>query len=214
MKKKIYAVKNGRKTGIFNEWQKCFEQTDKYPDAKFQSFEYHSDFEESPENVVGSLRYAIKEAEEFMEDLVYLGESADCLEDVSWAENGFLPFGNKEETEPDPFSDQYGEEEEAIEDRDKNLQNMLMGSWKIKYWKTAADMKKCVEIIRCGPNAEKRTAASNLKRHLQRCLEDRNLDDLTVIYRGLRENNAIGYNPAAVAKFVTRMSNRYPPPKS
>ena len=30
LKKMIYAIKNGRKTGIFNEWLKCSEQTNKY----------------------------------------------------------------------------------------------------------------------------------------------------------------------------------------
>ena len=66
MKKKIYAVKSGRKTGIFNEWQKCLEQIHKYPNEKFQGFEYCSELEEEPENVPGSLRYAIKEAKEFL----------------------------------------------------------------------------------------------------------------------------------------------------
>ena len=83
MKKIIYAVKRGRKTGIFNEWLKCFEQINKYSNAKFRRFEYRGEFEKEPEEVPGSLRYAIKEAETFLGDLVYLGESADYLEDKS-----------------------------------------------------------------------------------------------------------------------------------
>lgn len=94
-KKKIYAVKSGRKTGIFNEYSKCSEQIDKYPNAKFHGFEYRSELGDESEDVSGSLRYAIKEAEKFLGDLVYLGESADYLKDVSWVEDGFLPFGNK-----------------------------------------------------------------------------------------------------------------------
>ena len=75
------------------------------------------------------------------------------------------------------------------------------------------DMKKCVLLIKHGRSiTEKRIAASNLKRHLERCLEDMNLSDLTAIYKGLKEDNDIGYNPPAVAQFVTRLANRYPKP--
>lgn len=240
MKKKIYAVKSGRKTGIFNEWQKCREQVDKHPNGEFLSFEYRSDLEGEPEDVPESLRYAIKEAKEFLEDLVYLGESGDCLEDVSWVEEGFLPFGNKPEAESsEVFSDKRGgmayadeediEEFEDVEDFEdaedfeeeldewsidnRSALDEQMESWEIEYWKIAEDMKKCIELIKCGrSNAEKRTAASDLKRHLERCLDDMELNDLTLIYRGLKENNVIGYDPPAVAKFVGRMLNRYPKP--
>lgn len=223
MKKKIYAVKSGRKTGIFNEWEKCREQVNKYPNEEYLSFGYLSDFEEEPEDMQGSLRYAIKEAKEFLGDLVYLGECADCLEDVSWVEDGFLPFGNKPEAEsPEVFSDE-NEEEEDIEDFDeepderfidnRNTYDGQRKAWGIEYWKIAEDMEKCIELIKFGrSDTEKRNAASNLKRHLEKCLDDRNLSDLTAIYRGLREDNAIGYNPPAVARFVGRMANRYPKP--
>ena len=56
MKKMIYAVKRGRKTGIFNEWLKCSEQTNKYPNSKFRRFEYRSELENEAEDVPGSLR--------------------------------------------------------------------------------------------------------------------------------------------------------------
>ncbi len=221
MKKKIYAVKSGRKTGIFKEWQKCLEQTNKYPNVKFQGFEYRSELEGEPENVPGSLRYAIKEAKEFLGDLVYLGESADCLEDVNWAEDGFLPFGNKPEAErPEFFSDESGEDEEDMDQEPDewlidsgNTPDAPAESWETEYWKIAEDMKKCVELIKHGRSVtEKKIAASNLRRHLERCLDDMNLSDLTAIYKGLREDNVIGYNPPAVARFVTRMANRYPKP--
>ena len=75
MKKMIYAVKRGRKTGIFNEWSKCSKQTNRYSNTKFCRFEYRSELEEESEDVPGSLRYAIKEAEAFLGDLVYLGDS-------------------------------------------------------------------------------------------------------------------------------------------
>lgn len=207
MKKMIYAVKSGRKTGIFNGWQKCSEQTDKFPNAEFRRFEYQSELEKEPEDVPGSLRYAVKEAEEYLGELVYLGESADYLEDRSWVEDGFLPFGGEPEAE-----DVDEEYDEWLANR-KNALETPVESWGIEYWKIALDMKKCVDIIMHGRfDTERKTAASNLKRHLERCALDVNLSDLTAIYRNLREENAIGYNPKAVARFVTRMANRYPKP--
>ena len=38
MKHKVYAVKNGRKTGIFPTWEECEKQVAGYPGAKFKSF--------------------------------------------------------------------------------------------------------------------------------------------------------------------------------
>ncbi len=224
MKKMIYAVKQGRKTGIFNDWWKCSAQTDKYSNAKFRRFEYGRGLEQEAEDVPGSLRYAIKEAVDFLGDLVYLGGYADYLEDESWKEEGFLPFGDASEVEePEFFSDESEEDEEDIGDFDEEPDEWLIDdrnplgeqteSWEIEYWKIAEDMKKCVMIIQYGhSDTEKITAASDLKTHLERCLDDRNLTDLTAIYRRLRENNAIGYDPPAVAEFVTRMVNRYPKP--
>ena len=219
MKKMIYAVKSGRKTGIFNEWLKCSEQTNKYPNAKFRRFEYRSELEEEAEDVPGSLRYAIKEAEKFLGDLVYLGESADYLEDGSWEKYGFLPFGNESEADnPELFSDMREREEEDIEDLDEEFDKWIAANrgknaGSTEYWAIAEDMKKCVNIIRSKQNDQARkTAATKLKKHLVKCLSDVNLSELTAIYKNLEEENAIGYNPSAVARFVERMANRYPKP--
>lgn len=38
-KNKYYAVKNGRKTGIFLSWRECQEQINQYPNQKFKAFE-------------------------------------------------------------------------------------------------------------------------------------------------------------------------------
>ena len=35
---KVYAVKEGRETGIFKTWDECAKQVQKYPGAKFKSF--------------------------------------------------------------------------------------------------------------------------------------------------------------------------------
>lgn len=216
MKKMIYAVKSGRRTGIFNEWLKCSEQTNGYSNAKFHRFEYRSELEYEAEDVPGSLRYAIKEAEKFLGNLVYLGESADYLEDVCWKDDGFLPFGNASDAEnPEVFFDTGEQEEEDIEEEydkwvDANREKCIGPT---EYWVLAEDMKNCINTIRSKQNdSAKKLAATNLKKHLKRCLFDENLSELTDIYKNMKEENAIGYNPCAVADFVNRMVNRYPKP--
>lgn len=42
-KKKIYAVMQGRKTGIFKTYDECKEQVTGYPNAIFKSFENEED---------------------------------------------------------------------------------------------------------------------------------------------------------------------------
>lgn len=224
MKRMIYAVKNGRKTGIFNEWLKCSEQTDRYPNSKFRRFIYRNELEDEPEDVPGSLRYAIKEAEEYLKGLVYLGESADYLEDASWEEDGFLPFGDKDEAENlEIFPDQIEgeeEEEEDIEDIDESFDKWLAENRNtldipVGYWKTAEDMMEYIRIIReSDRNDSKKRAAENLNRCLVRCLLDVNLCKLTAIYKDKKEDNAIGYEPSAVNSFVRNLRHTYPKPES
>lgn len=93
MTRRIFAVKKGRKTGIFDKWIKCRRQVAGYPDAECLPFKYRSELVAEPEDVPGSLRYAVKKAKAFLGDLVYLGTSADYLEDAVWKSYGFLPFG-------------------------------------------------------------------------------------------------------------------------
>lgn len=228
MKKMIYAVKKGRKTGIFDEWLKCSQQTNKYPNAEFRRFEYRGEFEDEPEDVPGSLRHAMKEAEKFLGGLVYLGESVDYLKDRSWVEDGFLPFGDEPAAEDsEPFSDQTQEEadlEDAnLEDADEEYVDDEYGKWlksnrnpdvPIGYWKTAQDMEACVKIIRESEQDDvRRTAANKLKEHLKRCLQHVNLSKLTAIYRDKKADNALGYETAAISQFVTQMLRAYPKPE-
>ena len=37
-KKKIYAVKKGRVTGIFTSWDECRDAVEEYPGAEYKSF--------------------------------------------------------------------------------------------------------------------------------------------------------------------------------
>ena len=217
MKKMIYAVKNGRKTGIFNAWLKCSEQTNRYPNSKFRRFEYRSELENEAEDVPGSLRYAIKEAEEYLGELVYLGGSADYLEDVSWEKDGFLPFGHESEAEsPELSSAGMEPEEEDFEEEfdkwvDAKREKNANGT---EYWVIAEDMKKCIFTIRDRKQTDsaRATAAASLKKHLEECLLDAGLSELTAIYKDKKEENVIGYNPPAAARFVTQLLNRYPKP--
>lgn len=43
MVQKLYAVKNGRKTGIFNNWEMCKKQVSGFSNAKFKSFKTLAD---------------------------------------------------------------------------------------------------------------------------------------------------------------------------
>ncbi|MDZ7834319.1 MAG: ribonuclease H family protein [Alkalibacterium sp.] len=45
MPKKYYAVKKGRKTGIFSTWPEAQKQVSGYPGAQFKSFQSRSDAE-------------------------------------------------------------------------------------------------------------------------------------------------------------------------
>lgn len=38
MAKKVYAVKNGRETGLFMDWESCKKQVDGFPNAEYKSF--------------------------------------------------------------------------------------------------------------------------------------------------------------------------------
>lgn len=83
----------------------------------------------------------------------------------------------------------------------------------IEYWQIAAEMKKCIELIRYGRNEnERKSAADTLRENLVKCVLDENLNDLTKVYRDKKEKNAIGYHPNSAAKFVGMLSNRYPKP--
>ena len=44
-RKKYYAVKNGKKPGIYSTWEECKEQVNKFHNAKFKGFETYSEAE-------------------------------------------------------------------------------------------------------------------------------------------------------------------------
>lgn len=102
MKKKIYVVKKGRKTGIFDDWsKKCEPQIKAFPGALYCGISYSTEFEHYDENKEGSLRHAFMLADQYMDNeliggfkLTYQGRNKDYMEEGSWKKEGFLPFGN------------------------------------------------------------------------------------------------------------------------
>ena len=131
MIKRIFAVKRGRKTGIFNKRVKCRKQIVGYPNPEYLPFKYLSELEAEPEDVPGSLRYAMKKAKEFSGGFDISGVSVDYLEDAIWKGYGFLPFG-------EDFSDseQIMENLEDIEEENDewladniNTHDISLGFW-------------------------------------------------------------------------------------
>ncbi len=146
MKKLIYVVKRGRKTGIYDEWKKCYEQTNKFSGALYRSFSYRTEFEKEDENKEGSLRNAFMCAEKYMSKfdiggtkLVYQGPKKDYLEEDSWKKEGFLPFGEEipddagnpqgegENEDIDDYSDVYGKygDTDEYNYRERRIMNLL-----------------------------------------------------------------------------------------
>lgn len=223
MKKSIYAVQVGRMTGIFDTWTKCAEQIKGYRHAVYISFKYWTNLEDEPEDVVGSLRYAIKEAEEYLErgNLVYQGESTDdYLKVMTWREDGFLPF--IDESVPENAESVYNQEEEEEEEEEeedneyqKFLSERLEPGVPEKYWKWAKDMGEFKSIITNSfDQSEKKLAAKKLGKMLRRCAQDVNLIKLTAVYRDKKAENNLGYDTDAASRFIDMMLTDYPEPES
>lgn len=125
MKKLIYVVKRGRKIGIYDEWKKCYEQTNGFSGALYRSFPYRAEYEKDDENKAGSLRNAFMLAEKYMSEfdigglkLVYQGKNKDYLEEDSWKKEGFLPFG--EEIPDDGDNLEGSGENDGMDESDKH----------------------------------------------------------------------------------------------
>lgn len=74
----------------------------------------------------------------------------------------------------------------------------------------AVDMHECIVMIRKAKGDVQLNAASRLRGHLVYCTTLTDLDELTALYKDKEEDNAIGYNPPAVADFVGKMLDKYP----
>ncbi len=128
MKKKIYVVKKGRKTGIFDDWKKCARQVERFSGALYYGFEYNTEFEKEDEKKEGSLRHAFMLADKCMSELriggfrlVYQGRGKDYIEEDSWKKEGFLPFG---EEIPDDAGNPQGQDEN--EDTEESVAGFVL----------------------------------------------------------------------------------------
>lgn len=88
-KTKFYAVKKGRKTGIFYSWDDCKQQIEKYPNAVYKSFftekdaqNYLKESEDESSNIYSSL--IDFETEEFQEMSKIEKDVAFCFVDGSF----------------------------------------------------------------------------------------------------------------------------------
>lgn len=121
----------------------------------------------------------------------------------------------------------------TINERDGSLSEMVMNSVyeiydkesgqshqsltePIVYWKVAKEMMDDVMLIsdRHKEQKERLAAVSRLRENLARCAMDKNLDELTAIYRDTMPTTKVnvGYDQVAVSKFVKMFHHRYPKP--
>ncbi len=89
MKKKIYAVKVGRKPGIYMKYLDAYEQIQHYSGAMIRSFTYLDDLDKDDENLEYSLAYAIKQANAYLAE----EDKTKGFMDVEDADDE-LPFDN------------------------------------------------------------------------------------------------------------------------
>lgn len=117
----------------------------------------------------------------------------------------------------------------TINERNGDLANIMMNTVFEEYERTAglerrdlADTKSYADIAEEMMNAllvikdkksdknEKLTRMSTLREQLVRCAMDKELRDLTQIYREKVENNQLGYDAIAVSRFINQMRRKYP----
>lgn len=80
------------------------------------------------------------------------------------------------------------------------------------YADIAEDMMNALLVIKDkkADKGEKITRLNALKEQLVRCAMDKELRDLTQIYRDKQDNNPLGYDVIAVSRFINSMRREYP----
>ena len=76
MKKKIYAVRRGRETGIYREWPETQRQVKGFKGAEYRGFAYMTEREDEDETVELSLACAQAAAREYLRGASVAGEPA------------------------------------------------------------------------------------------------------------------------------------------
>ena len=96
---KIYALKDGDHPGIYMSWLDFYPEAEKLELFYSKSFEYQESLIEEPATVLGSLRWAILHAKEYLGDAnaqIY-GEYPCSADFYETEEEEKLPFDNEEE---------------------------------------------------------------------------------------------------------------------
>lgn len=131
MKKKIYAVRKGRKTGIFTDWLEAYAQIRGFSGAQFRGFDYHDTLDEKDENLKGSLAYATALAKS------YLGENG--FEDEYEDEDEY------EELPETDLGDASEFEEEQFGMEDNPFEQNSMQALVVKTNRMAAKLKEVIK---------------------------------------------------------------------
>lgn len=92
---KYYAVKNGRKPGIFTDWASCKEQVDGYSGAEYKSFSTKAE----AENYIKG-----EESRQFFENTAYVDGSFNA-DTGEYSYGAVLLFDGKEQTFCEKFSE-------------------------------------------------------------------------------------------------------------
>lgn len=107
-KKKIYAIKKGRKPGIYLSWLDAYEQIKDYADDKdFESFLYLEELKDAGEDVEGSLAHAKTLA------LEYLQKDHPLRDGFSNVSDEELPFDELDSHHENTFETHINEKEQA-----------------------------------------------------------------------------------------------------
>lgn len=117
MKKKIYAVKNGRVPGIYMKWLEAYEQIREFSNSDVKSFTYIEEYKNEDESDPRSLAYAMKQAKLYLgwEEEVIDEDSVEDLkdEDSSYVEDEDFEEFNDYDEDYDEF-DNYDEDDEEL----------------------------------------------------------------------------------------------------
>ncbi|MDD5791340.1 MAG: viroplasmin family protein, partial [Erysipelotrichaceae bacterium] len=83
MEKYIYAVRKGRRSGIYADWKDYYEQISELSDAESQKFMYQEELEEEDEEFPYSKAWAIRKAEQYIQQTKYV-DMSEILHQKLW----------------------------------------------------------------------------------------------------------------------------------
>lgn len=189
-KRKYYAVRQGRKPGIYGTWEECQEQTKGFPDAKFKSFgtlgeaeKYLNEVEpvsdvtvknnsnEDPEDFNKRVNEAIENLKE-EESIAFVDGSYDSKEEKSGFGVIIISEGNSRDTLYKAFSKKLDKEFLAIHNVAAELEGVKEAvNWAIKYSKKKLTIYYDYTGIECWATGEWK-AKNNITQNYARFIKD------------------------------------------